>query len=398
MKPDYLFTAGWRAFFLAAGLWAVVSVAIWLVWLGVHAFGGLVGQMGFAMAPHLWHAHEMVFGYAAAAVAGFFLTAVPNWTGATPASRRFVTLVAGLWLVGRLAVWLSGSLPMALVAVVDLAFLPVLAVQVLGQLRRNPKPQNMMVLLLLALVWTGNLLVHVEWLGLAGTEAQGLRGGLMAVCAMIAVLGGRVIPAFTRNAMLRAGIADRLPVSRAGLDKAGIALAILTALAVLAGLPAVLSGGLAILAGLAAAARLAGWRGLAMPGQPILWALHLGYGMLAAGYVAWGLSQLGLGSETGALHILAIGAIGGMTLAVMSRAALGHSGRALVAPVPVALAYALMPLAALLRWAGSAWIADFYYAGVLASGLIWCLAFLLYLAALWPVLVGPRADHGQEAA
>ena len=398
MKPDHLFTAGWRALFLAAGLWAVVSVAIWLVWLGVHAFGGIVGRMGFAMAPHLWHAHEMIFGYAAAALGGFFLTAVPNWTGARPASERFVMLVSGLWLAGRLAIWLSGSLPMALVAAVDLAFLPVLAAGILTQLGRNPRPQNMMPVLLLALVWIGNLLVHLEWLGLAGTEAQGLRGGLMAVCAMIAVLGGRITPAFTRNALLRAGRGGSLPVSRAALDKAGIALAILTALAVLAGLPAILSGGLAILAGLAAAGRLAGWRGLALPGQPILWALHLGYAMLALGHVAWGLSQLGAGSETGALHILAIGAVGGMTLAVMSRAALGHSGRALVAPAPVALAYALMPLAALLRWAGSTWIVDFYYPGVLASGAIWCLAFGLYLAALWPVFFGPRADQGQEAA
>lgn len=398
MKPEHLFTAGWRVFFLAAGLWAITAIGIWLVWLGVHAFGGIMGQMGFAMAPHLWHAHEMIFGYAAAALGGFFLTAVPNWTGAKAAPERFVMLVSGLWLAGRLAVWISGVLPMGLVAVIDLAFLPVLAAKVLTQLLARPKAQNMMFLLLLTMVWLGNLLVHLEWMGLAATESQGLRGGLLAVCAMIAALGGRVTPAFTRNALLREGREDRLPVTRDRLDKAGVALAILTALAALAGVPAMIVGGLAVAAGVAAALRLSGWRGLALPGQPIVWSLHLGYAMLALGYVVWGLAQFGSGSETGALHILGIGAIGGMTLAVMSRATIGHSGRALVAPGPVALAYALIPLAVALRWAGSTWIAGFYYPGVIASGLIWCLAFALYLVALWPIFFGARADGRKEPA
>ena len=393
MKPDHLFTAGWRVFFLAAGLWAVFAVAVWVFWLGIHAFGGMAG-LGVAMAPHLWHAHEMVFGYAAAALGGFFLTAVPNWTGAKDAPERFVMIVAGLWLAGRLAVWLSGVLPMALVAVIDLAFLPVLGAKVLTQLLARPKAQNMLFLLLLAMVWAGNLMVHLEWLGLARTEAQGLTGGLLAICAMIAALGGRVTPAFTRNAMLRQGRMDRLPASHDLLDKAGIALAILTALAALAGLPAALTGGLAVLAGIAAAGRLAGWRGLHLLGQPILWSLHLGYAMLALGLMLWGLSQFGLGSQTAALHVLAIGAVGGMTLAVMSRAALGHSGRALIAPRLVALAYVLMPLAVVLRWAGSQWMGGFYYTGVLASGVIWCVAFTLYLVALWPIFFGPRADPG----
>ena len=150
-------------------------------------------------------------------------------------------------------------------------------------------------------------------------------------------------------------------------------------------------------AGLAAAARLSGWRGLALPGQPIVWVLHLGYGMLALGFVLWGLAQLGLGDEMAALHVLGIGAVGGMTLAVMSRATLGHSGRALVAPGPVALAYALIPVAVVLRWAGSTFPGSFYLPGVLGSGLAWCLAFTLYVVALWPIFVGPRSN-GKEAA
>jgi uncharacterized protein involved in response to NO len=392
MKPDYLFTAGWRVFFLSAGLWAVISVAIWLMWLL-----GLIDGDHLGVVPQTWHAHEMIFGYATAAMGGFFLTAVPNWTGAKAAPERFVMLVSGLWLAGRLAVCLAGYLPAVVVAAIDLAFLPVLAAKILTQLLVKPKPQNMMFLLLISLVWTSNLLVHLDWMGLTNTGWQGLRGGLLTVCAMIAVLGGRVTPAFTRNALLREGRPDRLPVEHRRLDAAGIILAIATAVAVLIGLPDAVGAVLAILAGLAAAARLSGWRGLALPGQPIVWVLHLGYGMLALGFVLWGLAQLGLGDEMAALHVLGIGAVGGMTLAVMSRATLGHSGRALVAPGPVALAYALIPVAVVLRWAGSTFPGSFYLPGVLGSGLAWCLAFTLYVVALWPIFVGPRSN-GKEAA
>ncbi|KGJ05413.1 uncharacterized protein involved in response to NO [Paracoccus halophilus] len=394
MKPAYLFKAGWRVFFLAAGIWAMISVAVWTLWLA-----GLGGSgTGAGVAPQLWHAHEMIFGYATAAMGGFFLTAVPNWTGAKAAPERFVMLVAGLWLAGRLAVALAGLLPPVLVAAIDLSFLPVLAAKVLTQLMARPKPQNMMFLLLITMVWSANLLVHLEWLGLAGTEWLGLRGGLLAIAAMIAALGGRVTPAFTRNALIRAGREDRLPVSRPWLDLPGTALPILTALVVLAGAPDAIGGILAIAAGLVAAARLSGWRPLALPGQPIVWALHLGYAMLALGLVVWGLAQLGWGSETGALHILGIGAIGGMTLAVMSRASLGHSGRALVAPRAVAIAYGLIPLAVALRWAGSAFAASFYLPGVIGSGLLWCAAFALYLGALWPIFFELRRNEAEVAA
>lgn len=392
MIPRYLFTAGWRIFFWLAGLWAIISLAIWLLWLSVHAAGIGVVEMGFAMPPHLWHAHEMVFGYATAAIGGFLLTAVPNWTGGRPEPERFMILVSGLWFAGRLAVWFSGALPAGLVAVIDLAFLPVLMLRILMQLLARPKPQNMMILAVLSLIWIGNLLVHLEWMGLADTGWQGLRGAMLTICALIAILGGRVTPAFTRNAILRTGRETGLPVNRGPLTVAGIVLALLTAITQLIGLPDSVIGVVALMAGIVAASRLLGWRGLALPGQPIIWSLHLAYAMLALGYLLWGAALLGVGSEVGALHILGIGAVGGMTLAVMSRAALGHSGRALIAPGPIALAYALMPVAAILRWIGSTWIIPLYYPGILASGAIWCLAFSLYLGAIWKVLFSPRGS------
>ena len=382
---------GWRVFFMAAGLYAVAAMALWL-W---HLAGGV--DLPFGAGPIGWHAHEMIFGFATAALAGFFLTAVPNWTGAKAAPERFIALVAGLWLAGRLAVWFSGGLPAGLVAAVDLAFVPVLAAKLLTQLLKRPKPQNMMFLLLLTLVWLGNLLVHLDWMGLADTGAQGLRGGLLAVCAMIAVLGGRVTPAFTRNALLRADPAAAVPVSRARLDMAGIALAMLTAALAVIGAPDALTGPVALGAGVVAALRLAGWRTARTLGDPIVWALHAGYGMLALGLAAWGLALMGVGPEIGALHILGVGAVGGMTLAVMSRASLGHAGLPLVAPGGVALGFALMPLAVLLRWAASRWPGSMYELGTLGAGLIWTLAFALYLVALWPVWTRPRKTRGAAA-
>lgn len=388
-----LFGEGFRVFFLAAALFGVFAMLVWEAWLGVHALGGMVSEMPFGLPPHLWHAHEMIYGYAGAALAGFFLTAVPNWTGAKAARHVFIALAAGLWLAGRLAIWWADALPLLLVAAVDLAFLPLLAAKILTQLLRRPKPQNLMFLGILLVIWSGNLLVHLDWLGWGGPGAEtGLRVGLLGVCALIAVLGGRVTPAFTRNAMTRAGRETGLPVSRKSLEIAGIASAIALPLCLLVGVGGALTGAVALVAGLTAAARLSGWRSCWTLRTPILWSLHLSYALLALGYAALGASELGLGSEVAALHLLGVGAVGGMTVAVMSRAILGHTGRPLVAPCPVAWASGLMAVAAAVRWVGSSADIGWYWAGMLTSGALWILALTLFLIALWPALSEPRVS------
>ena len=379
---------GWRVFFMAAGLYAVVALGVWLVWAG-----GLA-DLPFAPAPIAWHAHEMVFGFAFAAIAGFFLTAVPNWTGARPASSRVITLLAGLWLAGRIAVWFAMLLPAWLVALVDLAFLPALAATMLAQLLVRPKPQNLMFLGVLTLAWLANLLVHLDWTGLAGTESQGIRGGLLTVCAMIAVLGGRVTPAFTRNALLRANPGAEVPVSRPRIDMAGIVLALLTALLATAAAPDALTGTVAVAAGLVALLRLSGWRGLDTLRDPIVWTMHASYLFLALGLLGWGLSLLGLGSEIAGLHLLGVGAVGGMTLSIMSRASLGHSGRPIVATAPLIWGYVLLPVAAALRWAASSWPEMFHFIGTVGAGALWIAAFALFVVALWPVWTTPRGGKG----
>lgn len=376
---------GFRIFFLSAGVFGLVALGWWIVWLE-----RLAALPPTAAAPTLWHAHEMVFGYGAAAMGGFFLTAVPNWTGARAAKHLFIGAVAGLWALGRLGSALSEYLSPVLVALMCLSFLPVLGAKILTQLLKRPKPQNMLFLALIALMLVGEGLYQAEALGWSwGDGARGVRVGLYAICAMIAVLGGRVTPAFTRSAMLREGIETGLPATHHPFEIAGIAGAIGVSLATLFALPETLTGAIALVAGGAQLARLSGWRSGWAARQPILWALHASFAMLGIGYIALGLAGLGLGDGLGALHLLAIGAVGGMTLAMMSRATLGHSGRPLVAPAPVALAYALMPLAAALRWLANA-APGWHDPLVLAAGLAWCGALALYLAALGPVFVAPR--------
>jgi len=384
---------GMRIFFLAAGVYAVAAVGVWVWLLALQAAGAAAPDMPFAAPPPLWHAHEMVFGYACAVLGGFFLTAVLSWTGEKSARAAFLSVLAALWLAGRLAVWWSGALPAGLVAAADLAFLPVLGGRIALQLVKRPKPQNLMFLGLIALLWSGNLMVHLDWMDLwPGVAGRGLRVGLLTVAAMIAIIGGRVIPAFTRNAMLRTGRETGLPVYRRQAEGAGIAAAILLPACLALGLPGPALAVVALVAGVAQAVRLAGWRGGWTLGQPILWSLHLAFAMLAAGYLALAAALAGWLGETAALHLTGIGAIGGMTMAMMSRASLGHTGRPLVTPGPVAVGYGLVAAAALLRfaggWAGGGW----YLGAMLGSGALWIAAFSAFLVVYWPVLTRPRVD------
>lgn len=390
------FDAGYRIFFLSASAFAVLAMIVWLVWLSVHYAGGMITSMPFSIAPHEWHSHEMVFGYGSVAVAGFLLTAAPNWTGHNPGSRAFFLLLFLLWLAGRLAQWGSGSLPWTVVAVADLVFMPVLILRILMMLLKQPKGPQMILLAVLGMFWAGNLSMHLEWLNLSqDTAGPGLRAGLYSLSALIVILGGRVTPAFTRNAMMRAGYKGQTPANPRMLAALSIALAILVPASILIGLPDFLVSASAIAAGITALIRLSMWRGIWTLRQPILWTLHLSYGLNAAGLIVLGLALAGFGSETAALHVTAIGGIGGMTVSVMSRATLGHSGRELVAPVPLAVAYGLLPAAMLLRFMASAWT-EFYFPGVLLSSVLWIAAFTLFVHSLWPSFIGASVTAGED--
>ncbi len=395
--PPLVFTAGFRFFFLAAGLFAVFSMAAWLFWLALHAGGAVILAPTIGVAPHLWHGHEMIFGYGVAVLAGFFLTAVPSWTGAPAARTAFVSATGALWLAGRLAVWFSAWLDPIIVALIDLAFLPPLMARIGLSLRRRPQPHNLLLVGLLTLILAGNLMVHLEWTGVTSdTAGAGMRLGLLTIAALITIIGGRIIPGFTKNALVRHDMTDNLPVNHGVLTKGGIVSAVLLAPAVAAGLPDAMLGILALAAALLNGARLAGWRWRDTLGEPILWSLHLAFAMLVLGYGTLSAAYLtGWPHEVAALHLTVIGAIGGMTLAMMSRAALGHTGRALSVSRGTALAYLAIAAAAIIRAFGPALAPGLYNSVMLISGGLWVTGFALFVAAYWPILTGPnqRRQH-----
>lgn len=394
-----VFGEGYRVFFLAAGLFAVVALAWWELYLGVHFTGGLVTAIPFAMPPHEWHGHELVFGYGSAALGGFLLTAVPNWTGGPVSRSSFIAAAAGLWLAGRFAVWMSGALPWWLVTGLDLAFVPMLWAKIAALLIKRPKPQNVVFLIFLTIFWLANLATHLGWAGVWDKgEITGVRAGLMALAGMILVIGGRVGPAFTRNAMHREAIEGAaLPRDLAFFSPVMIGAAVLLPLTALFVPDTPFAASVAIIAGFAQLVRQTRWGFRFAITRPILAALHVSAGFVGIGLIAMGLGHFTALSEVGALHLLAIGGVGGMTLAVMSRATLGHSGRPLVASWPLVVAYAALPMAALLRWAGSELSGAVYFPAVLFAGALWIVAYVFYLGGLLPAFLGPRADKGSIA-
>jgi len=385
-----LFEAGFRVFFLLAPLYASCAVVEWIL-----TYSGVIAPLPIA-SPTLWHAHEMIFGFAAAGLAGFFLTAVPNWTGAAYVRGLPLMTLAGVWLLGRIAMHAGSAVPPAVAAAIDLAFLPMLAALVAPPLLRAGIGRNAFLLVVLFALWGADLAMQAELAGAslgidASTGSRGARVGIDILALLITVIAGRIVPAFTTTYLKLRG-ERKLPRSFAALDRLAIGSMALLLIAEIAFGDGVVTGAVAIAATLVQAARLSLWRGQATVRMPILLVLHVGYAWLVAALALKGGSAfLDWLPETAALHALTVGAVGTMLMAVMSRAALGHTGRKLDAhPITVA-AYSLVSLAAVLRLAAPLLPMAAPYA-MAGSGFVWSLAFALFLAVYAPILIRPRVD------
>jgi uncharacterized protein involved in response to NO len=335
----------------------------------------------------------MLFGFTGAVVAGFLLTAAPTWTGAAPVTGGRLMGLACLWLAGRIALWAPVSAWLA--AALDIAFLPALGAAILPALIRGSRKQ-LVFLAVLGLLTLANLLFHLEALGVAQTGSLGLLLAVDSVALFIAIIGGRVTPAFTANALreradLAAGEAEI--ASRPWLDKAAIASVALVIVVDLAFRDTAAAGILALAAAGLNGLRMAGWKGAKVLGHPILWVLHLGYGWLVLGLAVKGLAAVtGALAPAAALHGITIGAIGTMTLAMMSRASLGHTGRPLRVGRWLALAYLLPTLAVAVRLVTPLAAPEYQAASITLSGLLWLAAFAIFATLFAPILVCPRAD------
>jgi uncharacterized protein involved in response to NO len=376
-----LFSYGFRPFFLGASLFAGIAVALWLP----AYFGELTLPTAY---PSLyWHIHEMIYGYGAAAVAGFTLTAIPNWTGGLPLQGGKLIALSGLWLAGRLAMAFSALIGAIPAAAIDLAFLATLIVFVARELSHGGQSHNRKVAVALAVLWLGDLVFHIEAIA-QGYANYGVRIGLAALLLLITLIGGRIIPSFTRNWLARMN-PGALP---APADRWDVAAIILTAIALagwIAAPSAMLVGWALFAAGLAQAARLARWRGWRAWRDRLVLVLHVAYLFVPIGFLLTALSAFGLAPESAGVHAWAIGAIGGMTIAVMSRAALGHTGRALIASPAVQAVYALLFGAAIARIC-AALAPEHGVAALHVAAFAWIAAFLGFAIAYWRVFTGPQ--------
>jgi uncharacterized protein involved in response to NO len=380
-----IFNYGFRPFFLLAGVQAVVAMAVWLAVLH-----GMRWEMAW-LAPIQWHAHEMIFGFVVSALAGFLLTAVASWTGQRGFAGPPLMLLVAIWLGGRIAMAPGLGVPQALAAAMDLAFLPAVAIAITPSLIRAGNVRNFPLVAFLVLLFAANLLFHAPDLA----TRLGIRGLTLAVdtiLLMVVLVGGRIVPAFTGNA-LRTRHPDARVAAFGWVDRAALAAAA-TLLVVDQITPGGrLAGVVALIACVLHAWRLSRWQGWLTRDMPIAWVLHVAYAWIPVGLglkALWLLWQFPVGAVW--LHALTAGAYATMILAVMTRAALGHTGRALVAAKPIVAAYVLVTLAALTRVFAPMAVPAMPQLTWTVAGILWIVAFVIYCAVYAPILSRVRID------
>jgi uncharacterized protein involved in response to NO len=381
--PVFL-TQGFRPFFLAAGLWAAAALTLWIVMLATGE------ALPSRLDPLSWHIHEMLFGFVMAAVAGFLLTAIPNWTKRLPIRGILLALLAGLWLLGRIACLISALVPAWLAIVADLAFPAVLAIVVAREIITSRNWRNLPIVASVTVLGIASLLMHLEADGVAvPSSGLGWRLGLAVVIVLISVMAGRIVPSFTRNWLAKRQIVN-LPAASGAIDRAALGV-LHVGLFTWVFLPEFQPVGVILLLGAALNLwRLSRWCGAATAAEPLLLVLHVGYGWLVLGVALLGLAVIDAHlPQSAAIHALTAGAIGTMTLAVMTRATRGHTGRPLAADRATIAIYLLVNIAAIVRVAaaiGETWTMPL----LVASGIMWTGAFALFVLCYGPMLLLPE--------
>ena len=371
---------GFRPFYLGAALFAALAVPLWIALY--------LGQLSLpsTVPPLLWHAHEMVFGFAVAVIVGFLLTAGKAWTGLGTPRGTFLGALAVLWLAARVAAVVA---PYPVYAALDLLLLPVVAAVLVNILLRADNRRNLPLVGILVLLSVANLVFHLALTGtIAVSPLTPLRAGLALIVLIECVMGGRVIPAFTMSATPGLKI-----VARPALEKAALAVtALALALWVVAPLPGPLSAMVFAVAAVLQVLRQWHWQPWVTRRRPILWILHAAYAWLAVGLALLAMAQLGWVGASAGIHALAVGTTGGLIIGMVTRTARGHTGRPLQVSNAEVAAYTLVMAAATLRvlvpLAAPGWLVP----SLVLSAAAWCAAFVIYLCVYAPWLVQTRAD------
>ncbi len=375
-----LFSFGFRPFFLFGTLWVALAMVIWLLVLACEM------ALPSRLDPVSWHAHAFLFGYLSAVLAGFLLTAVPNWTGRLPMVGWPLAALFCLWVAGRLAVLFSALLPVWAAPTLDLAFPLVLGLLILREIIAGQNWRNLVVLGLLTLFATANLVFHIEAArGGVAAHGYGVRLGVAAAILMISVIGGRIIPSFTRNWLAQRGVAARPAAPMQRFDKAVLVLSIMSLTQWVSAPSREVTAIALLVMGIAHLVRLQRWMGHHTLSEPLVLVLHAAYLFVPLGAFALAASGVAGGGHADAQHVWMAGAIGAMTLAVMTRASLGHTGQPLTASMATRLIYFCVFGAVALRW-----VAALSPVLLLLSGGLWIAAFAGFALAYGPGLMRRR--------
>ncbi len=376
-----LLSYGFRPFFLFGAIYAGLIMLAWLP-----MFRGEL-ELATAFSPVDWHVHETLYGFLPAIVTGFLLTAIPNWTGRLPIQGTPLLALVGVWIAGRIAVTFSAEIGWLAAAIIDVSFLALIVLAAAREIIVGSNWRNLKVVGMVTLLLAGNIAFHVE-AHLQGTAEYGARVGIAAIMLLIVVIGGRIVPSFTRNWLVREN-PGRLPIPFARFDVAVIGLTAATLLLWIIqpfGLPTAIA---LLAAGLLHVVRLVRWAGDRTWRDRLVLILHVGYFFVPLGFLLAGAGAIDLVPMDAGVHAWTVGAMGTMTLAVMTRASLGHTGQPLAASAFTQAIYGAIVIAALARICSS--MEPDWNSQLLAlAALAWCAAFFGFAASFGPLLLGAR--------
>ncbi len=371
---------GFRPFF---ALGAFYSMLMLFIWGGYYA--GYITPPSFIVDSLSWHAHEMVYGYTLSIIAGFLLTAVANWTAHAPARQLHLLSLCLVWVSGRIVMNVDLGLPHWLIYIIAVSFIPALAISLSIPLLKSWNKRNFVFLMLLSILSISQICFLVFGI------YSGVYIALMMVMVMISLIGGRVIPAFTVAALRRTGV-EVFQTPQMKMDIAAVLSIILTAICLVMLPDSIFLFVAAMGSAVIHALRISHYHSLKTLSDPMVWILHVGFIWLIAGLFLMGLSGLGIVPISIAIHALTAGAVGSMTLGMMCRVSLGHTGRNLITTKLTLLGFILIQLAALIRVFGILLLPNLTTELIIASAALWSLSFALYLIIYIPMLVSARPD------